>query len=91
MTRNQAEYAQGLRALIYTRQPVYFCKKGACVAMAELTCEEQAKAAQRAYMRAYSQRPGVRERKKQANIDFWARRYAKMTEEEKRDSQKQLR
>lgn len=38
--------------------------------MAELTREEQAKAAQRAYMRAYSQRPGVRERKKQANIDF---------------------
>lgn len=69
----------------------YFYRKGACVAMAELTREEQAKAALRAYMRAYSQRPGVRERKKQANIDFWARRYAKMTEGEKRDSQKQLR
>lgn len=51
--------------------------------MAELTRKEQAKAAQRAYMRAYSQRPGVRERKRQANIDFWARRYAEMTEMEK--------
>lgn len=56
--------------------------------MAELTREEQAKAAQRAYMRAYSQCPGVRERKKQANIDFWARRYAKMAEEEKRAAEK---
>lgn len=56
--------------------------------MAELTREEQAKAAQRAYMRAYSQRPGVRERKKQANIDFWARRYAGMTEMEKREAEK---
>ena len=56
--------------------------------MAELTREEQAKTAQRAYMRAYSQRPGVRERRKQANIDFWARRYAKMTEEEKREAEK---
>lgn len=56
--------------------------------MAELTREEQAKAAQRAYMRKYSQRPEVRERKKQANIDFWARRYAKMTEEEKREAEK---
>ena len=56
--------------------------------MAEVTREEQAKAAQRAYMRAYSQRPGVRERKKQANIDFWARRYSKMTEEEKRAAEK---
>ncbi|MFR8916403.1 MAG: hypothetical protein ACLVGP_02580 [Oscillospiraceae bacterium] len=56
--------------------------------MAELTREEQAKVAQRAYMRAYSQRPEVRERKKQANIDFWARRYAKMTEEEKREAEK---
>lgn len=56
--------------------------------MAELIREEQAKTAQRAYMRAYSQRPGVRERKKQANIDFWARRYAKMTEEEKREAEK---
>lgn len=44
--------------------------------MAELTREEQAKAAQRAYMRKYSQRPEVRERKRQANIDFWARRDA---------------
>ena len=56
--------------------------------MAELTREEQAKVAQWAYMRAYSQRPEVRERKKQANIDFWARRYAKMTEEEKREAEK---
>ena len=88
MPQNPAEYAQGLRALFYTHQPVYFCKKGACVAMAELTREEQAKAAQRAYMRAYSQRPGVRERKKQANIDFWARRYAEMTEMEKREAEK---
>lgn len=56
--------------------------------MAELTREEQAKAAQRAYMRKYSQRPEVRERKRQANIDFWARRYAKMTEEEKREAEK---
>lgn len=56
--------------------------------MAELTREEQAKAAQRAYMREYSQRPGVRERKKQANIDFWARRYAEMTETEKREAEK---
>lgn len=38
--------------------------------MAELTREKQAKAAQRAYMRKYSQRPEVRERKRQANIDF---------------------
>lgn len=88
MPQNPAEYAQGLRALFYTRQPVYFCKKGACVAMAELTREEQAKAAQRAYMRKYSQRPEVRERKRQANIDFWARRYAEMTEMEKREAEK---
>lgn len=56
--------------------------------MAELTREEQAKAAQRAYMRKYSQRPEVRERKRQANIDFWARRYAEMTEVEKREAEK---
>ena len=56
--------------------------------MAELTREEQAKAAQRAYMRKYSQRPEVRERKRQANIDFWARRYAEMTETEKREAEK---
>lgn len=56
--------------------------------MAELTREEQAKAAQRAYMRKYSQRPEVRERKRQANIDFWARRYAEMTEAEKRETEK---
>ena len=56
--------------------------------MAELTREEQAKAAQRAYMRAYSQRPGVRERKRQANSDFWARRYAEMTEMETREAEK---
>lgn len=56
--------------------------------MAELTREEQAKAAQRAYMRKYSQRPEVRERKRQANIDFWARRYAEMTEMEKREAEK---
>ena len=58
------------------------------VFMAELTREEQAKAAQRAYMRKYSQRPEVRERKRQANIDFWARRYAEMTEMEKREAEK---
>lgn len=73
MPQNPAEYAQGLRALFYTRQPVYFCRRGECVLMAELTREEKAKAAQRAYMRKYSQRPEVRERKRQANIDFWAR------------------
>ena len=56
--------------------------------MAELTREEQAKAAQRAYMRKYSQRPEVRERKRQANIDFWVRRYAEMTEMEKREARK---
>lgn len=56
--------------------------------MAELTREEQAKAAQRAYMRKYSQRPEVQERKRQANIDFWARRYAEMTETEKREAEK---
>lgn len=56
--------------------------------MTELTREEQAKAAQRAYMRKYSQRPEVRERKRQANIDFWARRYAEMTETEKREAEK---
>ncbi len=56
--------------------------------MAELTREEQARAAQRAYMRKYSQRPEVRERKRQANIVFWARRYAKMTETEKREAEK---
>lgn len=56
--------------------------------MAELTREEQAKAAQRVYMRKYSQRPEVRERKRQANIDFWARRYAEMTEMEKREAEK---
>lgn len=58
------------------------------VFMAELTREEQARAAQRAYMRKYSQRPEVRERKRQANIDFWARRYAEMTEMEKREAEK---
>lgn len=58
------------------------------VLMAELTREEKAKAAQRAYMRKYSQRPEVRERKRQANIDFWARRYAEMTEMEKREAEK---
>lgn len=56
--------------------------------MAELTREEKAKAAQRAYMRKCSQRPEVRERKRQANIDFWARRYAEMTETEKREAEK---
>ena len=65
----------------------YFTGKERAV-MAELTREEQAKAAQRAYMRKYSQRPEVRERKRQANIDFWARRYAEMTEAEKRDAEK---
>ena len=32
--------------------------------------------------------PEVRERKRQANIDFWARRYAEMTEMEKREAEK---
>ena len=58
------------------------------VFMAELTREEQARAAQRAYMRKYSQSPDVRERIRQANIDFWARRYAEMTEMEKREAEK---
>ena len=57
--------------------------------MAELTREEKRKGrAESVICGSTPSAPRYRERKRQANIDFWARRYAEMTETEKREAEK---